>query len=349
MALPPALHYRLVQIKPISRQLRRPLVWGTVAALGLGAVVVPQYLRHPEWRSQYDPAVDSPAVGPGTDLGALSNEDLADLAEIDNLALLLNQLQPTTSSALDDIPTTDSDRLALPQATPAEETASPFAQYLERNRFRFSPAPSGEAGGESAIATDSRPSTGASDSASGQRQPFSAATATEALSLSPLQQALNERLNSRSDSPSAAPSSDPRAAGSSPGEAPGSGLTPPPWMVEGSLPGVDQRFIRTTPQMSPPPGTTGYTQPPGLSPSPVIPAPAQRAIAPAGLNIDFGSPATAPARGGQVPQPDPFNNSLSAPLPQTAPSPFSAPRPPDVYTGNGYINTFSDPSGPPAN
>lgn len=345
MPLPPAVRYRLVRLKSISRPLRRPGVWGTLAVLGLGAVVVPQYLSHPEWRSRYDSAVDSPAGNPETDLSALTNEDLANLAEIDNLALLLDDLQPTTSTALE-VPAADSDRLALPQATPAEDTASPFAQYLERSRFRFSPTPSGADEEESTTAIENRSST----IAPGQRQP-SAAASTEALPPSPLQQALNERLNSRSaQSTRAEPAAETGSAGASSTEEPTSGLTPPPWMVEGSLPGVDQRFIRTTPQMSPPPGTTGYTQPPGLSPSPAIPAPEQGAIAPAELNLNFGSSVTAPVGSGQGrSQPNPLNNNASTPQPQPVPPPFSAPRPPGVYSGNGYINTFSDPTGPPAN
>ncbi|MBE9158521.1 hypothetical protein IQ265_17015 [Nodosilinea sp. LEGE 06152] len=346
MPLPPAVRYRLVRLKAISRPLRRPVVWGTLAALGLGAVVVPQYLGHPEWRSRYDAGVDSPAVNSGTDLSALTNEDLADLAEIDNLALLLNDLQPTTSTALLEAPAADADRLALPQAAPAEGTASPFTQYLERSRFRFSPAPSGATGeGESDIAIENRPST----LAPGQRQPSRAAS-TEALPPSPLQQALSERRSQSAQSTRAEPAAETGAAAASSTEALTSGLTPPPWMVEGSLPGVDQRFIRTTPQMSPPPGTTGYTQPPGLSPSPAVPAPEPGAIAPARLNLDFGSPAMAPAGNGPGrSQPGPLNNSVSTPLPQPTPPPFSAPRPPGVYSGNGYINTFSDPTGPPAN
>lgn len=353
MALPPALHYRLVRLKVISRPLRRPVVWGTLAALGLGAVVVvPQYLRHPEWRSQYDAAIDSPAVNPGTDLSALTHEDLADLAEIDNLGLLLNQLQPTTAGALEDLPAIESSRFALPQTTPAEATASPFAQYLERNRFRFSPTPNGAAdAGEPAIALENPVLT----IAPGQRQTsgarFSGAASAEALPPSPLQQALGERLNSRPVPSSAAPAAATGAAASST-EPPTSGLTPSTIQEEGRLPGVNQRFMRTTPPMSPPPGTTGYTQPPQVRlPSPAVPIPQQGAIAPAPLNLDFGSPVTTPTGNGQgrfrngslhETQPDALGNSLSAP------SPFSAPRPPDVYTGNGYINTFSDPSGLPA-
>lgn len=338
MTLPPALRYRLVRLKSISRQLRRPMVWGSLATLGLLAVVVPQYLHHPEWHSRYDPATDSPAVTPGTDLGTLSNEDLADLAEIDNLALLLRQIQPTTAATLD-LPAADSDRLDLPQATPNDEdTTSPFAQYLERSRFRFNPAATGTTvEGESAIAP-------------GTIQPFTSTPSSGALQPSPLQQALNGGLNARSgQSPRVEARSEIRGIAEEPAAT--SGLTPQPWMVEGNVPGVDQRFIRTTPQMSPPPGTTGYALPPSLSSPSVTAAPAsplQGATAPAALNLDFGSPVAAPAGI----QPGPSSPSAIAPtvpsdpLPQPAPAPFSAPRPPGVYTGGGYINTFANPSGP---
>ncbi|WP_035986379.1 hypothetical protein [Leptolyngbya sp. KIOST-1] len=338
MALPPAIRYRLVRLQAVSRPLRRPAVWGILAALGLGAVVVPQYLRHPEWRSRYNGSTESPTLTPGTDLGALSSEDLADLAEIDNLALLLNQLQPTTATALEQPAAPD--RLALPPATvqppPPGSTetspASPFAQYLERHRFRFSP--SVEAGTEPAA---------------GQRPGLSPATPT-ALPPSPLQQALAERLSgSSSPASSANPVGVPRAEASAPGEEAPSGLTPLPWMVEGSLPGVDQRFIRTTPQMSPPPGTTGYTPPAAIAPAPGVTAPQTEAIAPAGLNLDFGAPVTAPAGSVEVRSPAGSPGTLPSITlpPQPVPPPFSAPRPPGVYTGNGYINTFADPSGPP--
>ncbi|TVQ07659.1 MAG: hypothetical protein EA368_13585 [Leptolyngbya sp. DLM2.Bin27] len=317
----------MVRLSALSRPLRRPAVWGSLAMLGLLAVVVPQYLQNPQWRSEYEPATASPSVDPTTDLGGLSSQDLADLAEIDNLAQLLNQLQPVTSSALDR-PNADAASLALPQATPEPAAASPFAAYLERSRFRFSPAPSG-APGAGATLPGTQP---------GQLSLLSPSAAAE--TPSPLQQALNQRLNPASES-SASPEPSRTAVGLAP-----SGLTPQPWMVEGSLPGVDQRFNRTTPQMSPPPGTTGYTPPPGLAPSPATAAPAAGAIAPAGLNLDFAAPVTAPV-GGTVrsPQPSAFDNNLAAPI-QPSPAPFSAPRPPGVYTGNGYINTFSNPSGP---
>ncbi len=249
-------------------------MWGSLAALGLLAVVVPQYLRHPEWRSQYAPVEDSAAVAPDTDLGALSNTELADLAEIDNLALLLNQIQPTTATTL---APPSADAAVPPAATADQAPTGPFAQYLERNRFRFSPAPGGQPEG-TAIA----PLGVAAD----QSRPLAGAIAPASLPPSALQQALDQRLTTVAGPSGTQPAPEPADGGSE--------MTPPPWMVEGRLPGVDQRFMRTTPQMSPPPGTTGYTLPPSLVPSPALPSPGAVAPAPAALNLDLDAPGVAP-------------------------------------------------------
>ncbi|MBW4482690.1 MAG: hypothetical protein KME14_09125 [Tildeniella torsiva UHER 1998/13D] len=329
MTLPPALRYRLVRLQSMGRSLNRPTVWGGFGLLGLLAIAVPQYWRNPEWRSQYDPAVDSAAVDPSTSVGTLSSEELADLAEIDNLALLLNQLQPTTATVLEEsAPSPSTDALALPTATEDQPNSTgPFAEYLERSRFRVSPAAS-DREADSADAT----------SMFGQSSASTSAPSAEERLPSALQRALNQRFGAEAGQASeAAAEEDTQGAG-----AIANPDTLPPWMVEGSLPGVDQRFIRTTPQMSPPPGTTGYTTPSVLSPSPAAVTPA----APAALNLNFGTSAAPPSAGVTVPSPAGTpSNSLSSP-PQPEPAPFSAPRPPGVYTGNGYINTFSDPSGP---
>ncbi|MBW4461611.1 MAG: hypothetical protein KME47_15430 [Nodosilinea sp. WJT8-NPBG4] len=332
MTLPPALRYRLIRLQSLGRSLNRATVWGGLGLLGLLAVAVPQYSRHPEWRSQYNPAVDSAAVNTNTNLGNLSNDDLADLAEIDNLAVLLDQMQPTTATALEEVARSpDTDPLALPTATEEQQApTSPFANYLERSRFRFSPsASSSEA--DSLDTTRSLGQSSAEQAPSGEGAPQPSA----------LQQALNQRrANAAPPSETASEERDPVAEA-----APTDNLTPSPWMVEGSLPGVDQRFIRTTPQMSPPPGTTGYTLPPTLAPSPAAVAPAAQAD-PAALNLDFGSPAAAPSAGVTVQPPSGVPSNVPSSTPQPEPAPFSAPRPPGVYTGNGYVNTFSNPSGP---
>lgn len=335
MTLPPALRYRLVRLQSLGRSLNRPTVWGGIGLLGLLAVAVPQYWRNPEWRSQYNPAVDSAAVAPNTNVGNLSSDDLADLTEIDNLAVLLDQMQPTTAAALGEeaVRSPDTDPLALSTVTEDQQApASPFANYLERSRFRFSPSASG-----SEANPDATRSIG----------PLSADPTTRtgegAPQLSALQQALNQRFGANN---AASPAEATSAERTSAAEATSTdNLTPTPWMVEGSLPGVDQRFIRTTPQMSPPPGTTGYTLPPTLAPSPAAVAPAAP-VAPAALNLNLGAPAAAPSAGVTAQPPSGISSNTPITAPQPEPAPFSAPRPPGVYTGNGYINTFSDPSGP---
>lgn len=335
MTLPPALRYRLVRLQSLGRSLNRPTVWGGLGLLGLLAIAVPQYWRNPEWRSQYNPSVDSAAVDPNTNLGNLSSDNLADLAEIDNLAVLLDQMQPSTATALGEeaVRSPNTDPLALPTATEDQPPpASPFANYLERSRFRFSPSSSGsEADSPNAtrpfgsLSADPATRTG-----EGAPQP------------SALQQALNQRFGANN---AASPAEGTSAERNPAAEATSTdNLTPTPWMVEGSLPGVDQRFIRTTPQMSPPPGTTGYTLPPTLAPSPAA-APAAP-IAPASLNLNLGTPTAAPSAGVTVQPPSGVPSNTPSSPPQPEPAPFSAPRPPGVYTGNGYINTFSNPSGP---
>ncbi|MBD2105911.1 hypothetical protein [Nodosilinea sp. FACHB-13] len=332
MTLPPALRYRLVRLQFLGRSLNRPTVWGGLGLLGLLAVAVPQYWRNPEWRSQYNPAVDSAAVDPNTNVGDLSSDDLADLAEIDNLAVLLDQMQPTTATALEEeeVRSPNTDALALPTATEEQQApTSPFANYLERSRFRFSPSASG-----SEANLDATRSLGPSSV-------DLAASGENALQPSALQQALNQRrANTVPPSETVSEERNPVAEA-----APTDNLTSSPWMVEGSLPGVDQRFIRTTPQMSPPPGTTGYTLPPTLAPSPAAVAPAAP-VAPAALNLNLGAPAATPSAGVTAQPTSGVPSNVPSSTLQPEPAPFSAPRPPGVYTGNGYINTFSDPSGP---
>jgi hypothetical protein len=356
MALPPRLHYGLVRL----RSLNRPTLWGTGLGVALLAIVGYQYGHHPEWLSSFELSSDNPArLSAGPDGAALSGDDLAGLAEVDNLALLLNQLQPVTADTLDPVATSDSVTpsvsLQLPQP---EQTAgllpptqtilpSPFAAYLARTQFRV----------------NEWANLGATDSAQGALGPTvvspsrsgltPTATTTNGEGLSPLQQALTQALSA--SQPGAAvptPGTEVNAGaetGSPRPDAPQpttSGLEPPPWLVEGSLPGVNQRFIRTTPEMSPPAGTTGYTVPPTL-PRPsegVLPQPA-----PLNLNLSPAAIPTAPRPAVGTPAstlPPPFESGLSQPRSQPEPAPFSVPRPPGSHTGGGYIYTFSNPNGP---
>jgi hypothetical protein len=360
MVLPPALRYQLIRMKALNR----PALWGLLAGLGLLVVAGHQYRQHPEWLGQFELDADN-SLRSGLD-PTLSPEEQAELAEIDNLSLLLNQMQPTTTAAIEQpelLQEIDETNLSLPEPDspsllthPLPTTAeSPFEQYLERNQFR-------------SVNRTAQPDIGSNQPNSplspGNLPAGSSRAASENAPspTSPLERALLEqRTNSGTNADTATATSQNREGSnqtnsiesqSAPGEP-----ALPPWMVQqGSIPGVNQSFIRTTPQMSPPPGTTGYTLPPSLP----VPAPTagQSGIrqpslpAAASTNLDLSpnrststfqttpgttTPGTLPSPGG-----------VGYTQPQTFPAaePFSVPRPPGSYTGGGYIYTFSDPNGP---
>ncbi len=349
MAVPTPLHYWLVRL----RVFRRRRVWATALGFLILGLVGHQYLNHPEWLQGFTLDEADRARSAEAELSELSQAELADLAEVDNLALLLNQLQPLTANTLAEVPNAAQQPenlagLAQPsptavEATPSADGASPFAAYLERTQFRVG-----------SLATLDDPS--ATESPSPDRlslartAPLSPLQRFLAPSASAASDAENPSSPEAEDSPSAASASEPRAT--TPTTT--TGLTPPPWVVEGNVPGVNQPFIRTTPEMSPPPGTTGYALPPSLGTTsrqglPSVPATPGLPLAPP-LNLSPN-----PASSGSVTVPGPGGNTLppssglstyTQPAGIPEPAPFSAPRPPGTYTGGGYINTFSDPSGP---
>lgn len=352
MAVPTPLHYWLVRL----RALNRPRLWGAGLGLLLLGLVGYQYLGHPEWLRTFAlDETDSARPTPEDNLANLSQAELADMAEIDNLTLLLNQLQPLTADTLTEAPTSGSaaptvlERLSPTNSEGQAEPASPFALYLERTRFRIgntveSPSPALEA--RSSLPSQVGRGRSAADPGAASPTP------------SPLQQLLNPPPNATTNplAPTAA-----EATASEPGatatperlsSTEPTGLTPPPWAVEGQIPGVNQRFIRTTPEMSPPPGTTGYRPPPSLAPAPSAlpnspPLPGLAPAAASSLNLSPGpalpGAVTAPSAGNTLP---PAGTSTYTPPPVVETPPFSAPRPPGSHTGGGYIYTFSDPSGP---
>lgn len=358
MAVPTPLHYWLVRLQV----LRRRRVWAT----GLGFLVLGwvgyQYFNHPEWLQGFVlDEEDRARPAAEADLSNLSQAELADLAEIDNLALLLNQLQPLTAQALAEETTTPQPAaaLALPSPTvvaPLRSTdgSNPFAPYLERTQFRVG-----------SLAATPDPAATEASRPSGLRLPpgelssgelSSGETATNPAT-NPLQRLLrpNGDAASAPDDP-ASRSPEDTVANERLSPTASTGLTPPPWVVEGATPGINQPFIRTTPEMSPPPGTTGYAPPPSLVTPPrqgLPTVPATPGLPPA-PQLNLSPSPTAPAALA-APSPSGVGNTLppstvntytqpAAGVPEAAP--FSVPRPPGSYTGGGYINTFSDPSGP---
>jgi hypothetical protein len=350
MTVPTPLHYWLVRLQVF----RRRRVWATALGFLVLGLVGHQYFNHPEWLQGFTLDEEDRARSTGADLSELSQAELADLAEVDNLALLLNELQPLTANTLAEVPAESSRpattaALARPSPIAADpqrspDGASPFAAYLERTQFRV---------GSPATLDDPA----AAESPNPDRLPLERSTAP-----SPLQQFLtsaesaesdpeNSSSQNSEDTPSAASNRESRATPTT------TGLTPPPWVVEGRIPGVNQPFIRTTSEMSPPPGTTGYALPPSLgNPSsqglPSVPAPLGLPSAPR-LNLSptptSSGAVTVPGSSGAgntLPPSSGLNTYTQPASVVPEPAPFSVPRPPGSYTGGGYINTFSDPSGP---
>lgn len=369
------------------KALNHPLVWGAGCAVLLVAVGLGQYIRHPEWFDSFQSMQPSPGQRP-TD-PTLSPQDEANLADIDNLSLLMDQVNapagapqpvptpaPGTDSRGIDSPPGDgsellTDRLNLEGSNnpvPVRaDSGSPFANYLDRLRFGshrstpVTPAMPGQTGAGSASLFDLADLYNASSLAT-----MAPATpnpdglspvAAPASPLSPLQWALEQqRLADQAQSQAASAESGgtnpdhPQAADSSL-----DGLTTPPWLVTGTLPASQQSFIQTVPQMSPPPGTTGYSAPPTLELN--APFTGQANYAPSSLpgasplTPNFSPPAASQPASPSLQYPGtgltagPTSGSLYQAPVQPSPAPFTVPRPPGSYTGGGYIYTFSDPSG----
>ncbi|HEY9889878.1 MAG TPA: hypothetical protein V6D02_15845, partial [Candidatus Obscuribacterales bacterium] len=125
-----------------------------------------------------------------------------------------------------------------------------------------------------------------------------------------------------------------------------------------TIPGVSFPVLPTLPQMSPPPGTTGYTPPASLNLLPPISGstapsgfPATGVPSAGGVATPTGATGVAPLT---TPQVDVSNGYVTpyapvvppTPAPTVNPSPFGVPRPPGSNIGGGYINTFSNPSSP---
>lgn len=335
--------------------VNRPLLWAGGAGVVLLAVAVVQYSRHPEWLGPFHRA----DVGPsGSQRGDLTAEEAASLADIDTLSLLQDQIPDSAagSEATGSLTPEASSLLSLEDlltsgGSISDPTTSPFADYLDQVRFD-----------RPASANPVIPETAAGgttvDNPFLRDAPFSTAAPTREPSA--LQSALDQQFNPPSTSSPGQPQSQATATDPVPSpstaedEVPSSAAPTPfsPGLVQSTLPVSGQTFIRTSPQMSPPPGTTGYTVPSGLSPLPSVSTPP----------LPIGSPVVPDLSpdGLRGPSPSPGNFSSSANglgLPPNTPTdgaaappgvaPFTVPRPPGSYTGGGYIYTFSNPNGPP--
>lgn len=361
------------------RFLTRPVPLASTVGALLLAVFVWDYLRHPEWFGAYE----SNETGPNEelDLSGLSPDEQVAVSGIDNLTLLFNELGiesgaiPRVQALGEDVDAeqnaflNETLALAQPDAPGSSLGDSPFTRYLEQYQFgsgsSFSnTAASGNAGNplfggvsffqrgsreqQTETAESINPLTRALQNQTGQ------IVSTQADADTPLANGLRSQSADTNESETSEAGSEAVAQGNlPPGEFSSQTV---------AIPGVDFPVLPTLPQMSPPPGTTGYTPPASLELMPPLPGsnttsspsfPAAPSFVPGAAGTsDLSSGGAVPSTGtSDIDVSNGFVTPYTPVVPSTttavpAPAPFTAPRAPGTYTGGGYINTFSNPNGP---
>ena len=279
------------------RPLRKPAVWAPLTICALLGIFSWEVYNNPDWFNR----------APKTDLTAgseLTPEEQARLSEIDTIDTLLESTQATgdlpSSAELADSTGNEQSILEIPDPQADDSLASkadPFATY--RADYEF---PSARQNGTSGLSSSlSAGSAGNSSSLSGNT---GAASAPATLSESELSKALARQqslrgteANSRSDQGPTPQTSTAQSATDSIGTGSGNSFEPASALPVESIPGS---FLRTTSEMSPPVGTTGYTQPSTTN----LPA----------FNIDPPQPTR-----------NPLNAVPAAPIGQVAPAPAAQP------------------------
>jgi hypothetical protein len=254
MATPAFLRYLPARLKPLSA----PAVWAPLAIFTLVSAFLWESHRNPEWFNR-------PQANTANPESTLTAEEQAQLSEIDTLDVLLKGAKlPSTASTADEAQSPDKAKATAEDTANSRNLAgrdNPFAAYEEAYKFP---------GAASTANTPTLP-TALSGSAPSSSSGSPAAAA-------PLGSALSEALNRQQASrDAAAPAS--QAAGQTAGQAAGPNSSASgasggfaggvPSLPTASSNGISAPYIRTTPEMSPPVGTTGY-QPPASSNLPVF-------------------------------------------------------------------------------
>lgn len=359
--------------KRFSR-LARPAPLATTFGLLLLSIFIWQYSKNPEWFNSYSPNEEIP--NSEIDLSGLSPAEQAAIADIDNLTVLFNELgiesggipniQVLAEEGKGPAGTARDSALSLAQPSGAgadNASRSPFAPYLEQYEFSVQMPNQNQASSSGNRLTGFNPSPmGATANRADPYRftnPLTAALQSQA-SLSPSQ---SDRVSNPLGGNAAGTPRSPQATNT---EATPTETTAPTSNYTGefssqtvTIPGIEFPVLPTLPQMSPPPGTTGYTPPPTLELMPPLPGTNRSSS-----TFPSGSSSLAPSSAGvpdlsnltrtpnlNIPQVDVSNRYVTpytptvpaAATPQTAtPAPFSTNRP----QGSGYINTFSNPSTP---
>ena len=249
------LRYLPARLKPLGH----PAVWAPLTVFALASIFMWEYHQNPDWFARPQADTISPNSG-------LTPEEQAQLSDVDTVDVLLNSLSGSagtpaeTTGLLDKNASEPKDAAASGKLSDRE---NPFAAYEEQYKFP------GSQGGTSGAAP-SLPST------TPTLRPADGATSSGKFDLgssSPLPNsgALSDALGRQQASPSAPDQARQNAAESASQNAsrstraatsstPSSGGTFRP-SAQPSSSGISAPFIRTTPEMSPPAGTTGYKAP----------------------------------------------------------------------------------------
>lgn len=268
MATPAFLRYLPARLKPLSS----PLVWAPLVALGLLGIFVWEYRRDPDWANR-QPTPETDAVS-----AEFTPEEQAKLSEIDTLDVLLQGAEASgggtvigPDATLPETPTADDSRQLSGRS-------DPFGIYTDQYKFPGTSAVT--TNGSTRLATPSANALPSSPSGlNGGVLTTPPATATG----SALSDAL-DRQRSAQPEPSANSSSTGNGAISrtQPGSAvignqqearPTSGIGNLGANSSGAggtgAGSISVPYTRTTTDMSPPAGTTGY-RPPATSSLPVF-------------------------------------------------------------------------------
>ncbi|MGC1310571.1 MAG: hypothetical protein WA885_25355 [Phormidesmis sp.] len=301
MATPAFLRYLPARLKP----LRSPAVWAPLTVFALLGIFLLEYSKNPDW-------FDGKKITEQDPDSELTAEERAKLSEIDTLDVLLggtrvSEDSPEATSLIDpDDPQSELESESDPAAGIEEAATSaasrqlsgrddPFGAYAEEYKF------GGSSQTNSAPAISSRNSSGQNAAGRVDVGSFnfgdglvnSAAPATN----SALSEALSRQQTARDaaaggGSSSAASSTQPSPEAARAGEA---GVRP------AQVPGnISAPYIPTTPDMSPPVGTTGY-QTPATSSLPVFNTPAQQPTRNPYSAPTLATPSTQPAQLPNIP------------------------------------------------
>ena len=265
--------YLPARLKPLGK----PAVWIPLTVVTLAGALVWEYHNHPEWFNP-DPIVN-------TTPGELTAEEAAQLSEIDTLDVLLNGsrapegTEAVTGQINPNVPNQDK---ALQDAQSASGNVAKADNPFDGS-FEAYPIPGARTTGssvstspaQSSLYSETPPSAPNTAVGNGDRFNFGDGLVNPAApsTNSALSEAINRRDAARaSEASNSAPnegganSSIFNGEGASRRSGTGNGTTGGALPAANPVPGS---FIRTTPQMSPPVGTTGY-QPPATSDLPAF-------------------------------------------------------------------------------